>query len=386
MGQRQSAALVDAVTGGKPLPPEVLAEILRKTDGTPLFVKELTKTVIGSGLLKESPSGFVLQGALSALAILSTLQDSLMARLDRLAGAKDVAQAGAAIGREFSHRLFAAVTAMSSAALDAGLDELVRAELVFRRGKPPDATYEFKHALVRDAAYQGMVRSQRALRHGLIAEAIRKFEPGTSAAQPELLAYRCQEAGQDEQAIGLWTQAGELATGRSSGAEATAHFDAALDLLAKRADTADRAVLELSIRRRRTHSLMISVGPGTAAIEPNAAKAMELADGLNRIEDFVENWFDCASASFSSGQIVGVTTRIADLGAERTEALPSRSRVQIAAMFGVAHVMLGNWHRRGAGCRRPSRSTMPSRPPTYVRWLAPTPRSSFVRMRRGRGR
>jgi predicted ATPase len=214
MGQRQSAALVDAVTGGKPLPPEVLAEILRKTDGTPLFVKELTKTVIGSGLLKESPSGFVLQGALSALAIPSTLQDSLMARLDRLAGAKDVAQAGAAIGREFSHRLFAAVTAMSSAALDAGLDELVRAELVFRRGKPPDATYEFKNALVRDAAYQGMVRSQRALRHGLIAEAIRKFEPGTSAAQPELLAYRCQEAGQDEQAIGLWTQAGELATGR----------------------------------------------------------------------------------------------------------------------------------------------------------------------------
>ena len=138
----------------------MLAEIIRKTDGIPLFVEELTKTVLQSGFLEDTPSGFVLRGPLSALAIPATLQDSLMARLDRLAPAKEVAQVGAVIGREFAHRLIAEVlSAMARPELEAALADLVRSELVYRRGAPPDATYSFKHALVRDTAYNSMLKS-----------------------------------------------------------------------------------------------------------------------------------------------------------------------------------------------------------------------------------
>ena len=140
---------MSAVTAGKALPAEVLAEIILKTDGIPLFVEELTKTVMQSGLLQDTPSGYRLSGPLPTLAIPATLQDSLMARLDRLAPAKQVAQVGAVIGREFGHRLMAEVLcAMPPPKLDAALADLVRSELVFRRGTPPDATYSFKHALV----------------------------------------------------------------------------------------------------------------------------------------------------------------------------------------------------------------------------------------------
>jgi tetratricopeptide (TPR) repeat protein len=276
-----------------------------------------------------------------------------MARLDRLSGAKEVAQVGAAIGREFSHALLAAVMAMPQAALDEAIGELIGAELVFRRGLPPNTTYLFKHALVRDAAYQGMVRRQRALRHGQIAEAIRRLESETVVVRPELLAHHCQEAGQDEQAIGFWAQAGELAVSRSSGAEATAHFDAALVLLAKRPDTLERATLELSLRRRRGQSLILSVGPNSPAFDANAVRALELARHLDRSEEFVDNWVDFASARFSAGRIVEVIERIGELGSQRAAALPLRSRVKIAVVLGTAHTMLGElddaWRRLSEG-------------------------------------
>ena len=154
LGRREGAALVERVVRDKPLPDEVAAQIVAKTDGVPLFVEELTKTVLESGLLKDAGDHWELAGPLPPLALPATLHDSLLARLDRLAPVKEIAQIGAALGREFSHGLLAAVADRPEAELQAALDQLVAAELVYRRGTPPDVTYSFKHALVQDAAYR----------------------------------------------------------------------------------------------------------------------------------------------------------------------------------------------------------------------------------------
>ena len=167
LGRRQGADLVARVTGDKPLPAEIVEQIVARTDGVPLFVEELTKTVLESGLLADAGDRYELSGPLPPLAIPTTLHDSLMARLDRLAPVKEVAQIGAVIGREFSHELLAAVSPLSEAELSAALDQLVSSELVFRRGTPPEATYTFKHALVQDAAYQSLLTDPTHRLHGL---------------------------------------------------------------------------------------------------------------------------------------------------------------------------------------------------------------------------
>ena len=156
--------MVEKVTGGKALPLEVLQQIVSKTDGVPLFVEELTKMVLESGLLREEDGHYV--GAhggtpIPPLAIPSTLQDSLMARLDRLAPVREIAQVGAVLGREFSYELLQAVSSLDEALLQQGLRQLVEAELIYQRGLPPQATYLFKHALIQDTAYQSLLKSRR---------------------------------------------------------------------------------------------------------------------------------------------------------------------------------------------------------------------------------
>ena len=172
LGRRHVGALIDRVAEGKALPAEVFDQIVAKTDGVPLFIEELTKTVLESGLLREEGGAYVLASRLTPLAIPSTLEDSLMARLDRLAPVKDVAQIGAAIGREFSFALLESVAPSKGAALEEALRQLEAAELVFTRGAPPDATYVFKHALVQDAAYQSLLKSRRQILHQRIAESL----------------------------------------------------------------------------------------------------------------------------------------------------------------------------------------------------------------------
>ena len=160
------------MTGGRKLPAEVLAQIVAKTDGVPLFVEELTKNVLESGLLIEEPERYRLDGALPPMAIPSTLQDSLMARLDRLAAVKEIAQIGAAIAREFSYSLLHAVVGSDEASLRSALAQLEESELVFRDGAPPEARYSFKHALVQDTAYESLLRSRRQILHRRIAETL----------------------------------------------------------------------------------------------------------------------------------------------------------------------------------------------------------------------
>jgi predicted ATPase len=201
LGQTQMEAMVTTVTGGKPLPPALMAEVASKTDGIPLFVEEFTKMVVESDWLQETDGQYALTGPLPTLSIPSTLQDSLMARLDRQATAKAVAQLGATIGREFSYALVAAITPLDEATLNEGLQQLVEAELIYQRGLPPDAHYQFKHAVIQDTAYQSLLKRTRQEYHQQIAQVLEQQFAEMAATQSELLAQHYTEAGLSEQAL-----------------------------------------------------------------------------------------------------------------------------------------------------------------------------------------
>jgi class 3 adenylate cyclase len=215
LGRREGAALVERVVRDKALPAEVAAQIVAKTDGVPLFVEELTKTVLESDLLTDAGDHYELTGSLPPLAIPTTLHDSLMARLDRLPTAKEIAQIGAVIGREFSHELLAAVADQPEDQLRGALGQLLRSELLFRQGTLPDATYAFKHALVQDAAYQSLLKAKRQHLHARIARSLEERPSSAIQIAPEVLAYHYMQAGLFELAIPYWLRAGGSAPRRS---------------------------------------------------------------------------------------------------------------------------------------------------------------------------
>jgi predicted ATPase len=222
-----------------------------------LFVEELTKTVLESGLLADTGDHYELSGLLPPLAIPTTLHDSLLARLDRLAPAKEVAQIGAAIGREFTYELLAAVAPLGHDELRDGLNRLVEAELVFRQGTPPQATYSFKHALVRDVAYETLLKSRRQQLHGRIAGVLREGYPEVIEAKPELMARHCAEAGLANEAIQYVIKAGRQALERSANAEAAGHLSKGLILLGALPPGPERDAVELN--------LLVALGPPLVA-------------------------------------------------------------------------------------------------------------------------
>jgi class 3 adenylate cyclase/predicted ATPase len=232
LDRHDRADLVEQIAGGKALPDGVVTQIVDRTDGVPLFVEELTKSVLESGLLREEADSYVLDGALPPLAIPTSLHDSLMARLDRLASVRRVAQTGAAIGREFSYTLLHAVSRLPEDELQAALGSLVASGLVFQRGMPPNAVYAFKHALVQDAAHSSLLRSARQQLHAQIALAFEAHSPELIDSQPELFAQHYAEAGLVEQSVDFWGKAGRRSTARSAMAEAVAQFRKGLDQLA----------------------------------------------------------------------------------------------------------------------------------------------------------
>ena len=276
LGRDQAAEVVGRVTGGRMLPPEVLRQILDKTDGVPLFVEELTKAVLEAGLLHVAGDRYELAGPLPPLAIPSTLQDSLMARLDRLAPAREVAQLGAVIGREFSHELLAAAAGMPADRLEAALERLIVAELVVRRGAGPETAYAFKHALVQDAAYASLLKSRRQEFHARLARILEERFPERVEAQPELMARHCTEAALAEKAVEHWRRAGQLASGRSALAEAVGHFGKALELLATLPDTPARAAQELDLLTAQGGALAAARGYSAAETGRVYARAREL--------------------------------------------------------------------------------------------------------------
>jgi class 3 adenylate cyclase/tetratricopeptide (TPR) repeat protein len=274
LGVREVRTLANLVAGGKRLPDEIAVQIVERADGVPLFVEELTKTVLESGLLREQEGRFVFDGALQPLAIPAGLHGSLMARLDRLGPAKQIAQFGAAIGRQFSHELVAAVAGLPEPQLGEALDRLVESELVLRRGSPPRADYFFKHALVQDTAYSTLLRTRRRELHARIA-AILETE---NSIEPEMLAHHFGEAGQAEKAAHHWLEAGRRALRRSGNTEAIARLHKGLDALASLPSSEQVARTELEIQ--------LSLGPTLSATRgwsaPEAERAYRRADVLAR--------------------------------------------------------------------------------------------------------
>jgi predicted ATPase len=278
----QIEALIGAVAGGKALPPAVVEHVATKTDGVPLFVEELTKMVLESGLLREEAGRYHLAGPLPPLAIPATLQDSLMARLDRLATVKVVAQIGATIGRTFSYGLLHAVAGLPDAALQRELGDLVEAELLYQRGVPPEATYTFKHALIQEAAYQTLLKSTQQQYHARVARALEAQFPQIAESQPEVLARHYTQAGLGGPAVAYWERAGQRAAERSAAAEAISHVSQALALLANLPDTAERAQRELSLQLMLGPALMAMKGQAAPEVGRAYARARELC---RQVED-----------------------------------------------------------------------------------------------------
>ena len=279
LGRRQTEAMIAEVAGEITLPTEVTQQILAKTDGVPLFVEEVTKTVLESVASlesTESPDRLSLQ----SIPIPTTLQDSLMARLDRLNTAKELAQLGATLGREFSYELLQAISPLAEDALQQGLRQLVESELVYQRGLPPQAQYTFKHALIQDAAYQSLLKSRRQQLHQQIARILEERYPETKETQPELLAHHYTEARLSEQAIPYWQQAGQRAVERSANQEAIGHLSEGLELLKTFPDTPERALKELTLQIMIGPALIVTKGFAAPEVGYTYTRARQLCQHI----------------------------------------------------------------------------------------------------------
>src|SRR5215813_9319480 len=280
LSHAQVEQIVTSMTEGKALPTEVLQQIMAKTDGIPLFVEEITKAILESGHLKAVDGYYELVGSLSTLAIPTTLQDSLMARLDRLMTAKVIAQLGATIGRQFSYALLQAVAQLNERTLHEELHRLVEAELLYQRGVPPQSTYMFKHALIQDAAYQSLLRSTRQSYHRRIAEVLVAQFLDTAETQPELLAQHFTEADLIERALDYWQQAGEKAMQRSAHVEAISHLTKGLELLATLPETPQRFQREVDMLIALGSSLIAAKGQAAPETGQTYTRARQLCQHL----------------------------------------------------------------------------------------------------------
>lgn len=286
LDQRDRTALINHIAG-KALPGEVVAQIVDRTDGVPLFVEELTKTVLESGVPREGADGCALDCTLPPLTIPTSLHASLMARLDRSPSQRPVAQIGAAIGREFSYQLILAVSRLPEGELQGALARLVASELVFQRGTLPDAVYSFKHALVQDTAYSSLLRSTRQQLHAQIATALEAQSPELVDSQPELFAQHYAEAGLVEKAIAYWGKAGHRSAARLAMAEAAAQFQKGLDQLALLPDTPERQRLELEFCSALGAVLQTVKGYAALATGKAYARARELWEQLSYPTEFL---------------------------------------------------------------------------------------------------
>jgi class 3 adenylate cyclase len=287
LDRRDRTALAEQIAGDKALPGEVVDQIVDRTDGVPLFVEELTKSIIESGLLREESNRYVLDGALPPFAIPTTLHDSLMARLDRLASVRLVAQIGAAIGREFSYELLRAVSRLPEDELRTALGRLVGSELVFQRGVPPEAIYSFKHALVQDAAHGSLLRSARQKLHAQIAASLETHFPEMIENQPQLFAQHYAEAGLVEKSVACWGKAGQRSAARSAMVEAAAQFQKALDQLTLLPDTAERQRQELEFCCALGAVLIAVKGHAAPETGQAYARARELWEQLGSPSEFL---------------------------------------------------------------------------------------------------
>jgi class 3 adenylate cyclase/predicted ATPase len=333
--RRQAAEMTHQVAHGKALPPEVVEQVVAKTDGVPLFVEELTKMVLESGLLREGEDRYELTGPLPPLAIPATLHDSLMARLDRLATVKGIAQLGATLGREFAYDLLQAVSPWDETTLQRGLHQLVEAEFLYQQGLPPQATYLFKHALIQDTAYQSLLRSTRQQYHQRIAQVLEGRFPEICAMQPELLAHHFTEAGLHAPAVEAWREAGQRSAARSAYVEAIAHVSKGLEVLANLPETAIRTEQELVLHLMLGTALQTTKGYATPAVEQVYARARELSQQVRESPQLLQVLLGLRGFYHVRGDFH--TAR--ELG---EQAMALTSRVQDPELMADAHYSLGH--------------------------------------------
>ena len=275
LSHRESMTLIDHVTRGKRLPGEIPKQIVGNSDGIPLYIEELTKAVLESDVLQETPDGYELTRPVSSLSVPTTLRDSLMARLDRLGGAKEVAQLASVLGRTFSYEWLQSISPLPEHVLRRHLARLIEAELLYQQGTPPAVTYTFKHALIKDAAYLSLLKRVRQQCHERIAGALEQHFPEIQETQPELLAHHYADAGRPEKAVGYWRSAGRQAVARSANVEAAAHFRRALDLLRSLPDTA----------RRRQQQLELVIALGGAQVATMGFAAVPVGEAFSRARE-----------------------------------------------------------------------------------------------------
>jgi len=360
LDRAEGLALVAAMTKGKALPMEVLNQIVAHTDGVPLFIEELTKTVLESGLLRDAGDRYELTGPLPLLAIPSTLHASLLARLDRLASVKDVAQIAAAIGRDFSYRLVAAVSALPERELDDALRRLVAAELIFQRGIPPDATYQFKHALVQDAAYDSLVRSRRHQLHNQIARALEERFASIVQDQPGQLAHHYAEAGQWEKAAIYSLEAGRLAYARAAFLEAISHFERGITAVKELADTSTRHRLELDLMTELAAALRSIRGYAGAEVEDRYLRALELSE---RTDDFDKRFnveWGLMQCNLVKGDLGRANKYAVDL-LQHADHHPDKPHVDAHLAEGLVRFHLGDFEAARVSFERGAALTAPAR-------------------------
>jgi class 3 adenylate cyclase/tetratricopeptide (TPR) repeat protein len=332
--QRYVKQLIEVVSGGKQLPSTMTNQILIKTDGVPLFVEELTKTVLESGVLRETQDSYVLDRSLPALTIPSTLHDSLVSRLDRLGSVKTIAQVGAAIGRRFSFAMLASVTKQPTEQLSDALHRLVDAELMFERGKPPETEYMFKHALVQEAAYESLLRARKKMLHEQIAEAIERSFPETMETEPETLAHHWTRADIPHKAARYWLRAGQRAVARSSNLEAIRHLNNGIDLLERLPKESASGLLAFNLYLSLGQAYYVVKGPAAGETSSAYSRAQEL---VVHVKD-AEQRFALLYGIFS-GYHFASRFALAEGPARRVLSLAKRDRD--AGHLCQAHRMLG---------------------------------------------
>ena len=308
----QVEALITQRAGGKTLPAEVVQYIVAKTDGVPLYVEELTKMLLASPLLREEADRYVLTGPLHTVAIPDTLQDALMARLDQLNRAKEVAQLGAVLGREFSYELLQAIAPQDEDTLQAGLAQLVAAELLYQRGRPPRARYLFKHALIQDAAYASLLKRTRQQVHQQVAQVFEAWFPALVETQPELVAQHYTAAGCAEQAVHYWQRAGEQASDRSAHLEAVSHVTAGIELLKTLPETPEHTQQALALHIALGAALIMTKGQAAPEVEHAYTQAHALCQQVGETPELVPVlfglwWFYMVRSQLHTAREIGET-------------------------------------------------------------------------------
>jgi class 3 adenylate cyclase/predicted ATPase len=344
----QSGAIVSRLMGGKALPEELFEQIIARTDGVPLFVEELTKSVLESGELKEEADRYEYVGSARSLIIPATLRDSLMARLDRYSPVKEIAQIGSAIGREFSYELIAAVAPMSEVQLKKALEKLTGSGLVFQKGEPPHAVYMFKHALIQDVAYDSLLKRKLRVLHAAIAQAIEKLFPDIGKNEPELLAHHYTFAEDFEKAAHGWFTSGKQSLGRTALQEALSQLEKALSLVEKIPESRARDQFELDLRLTLGTAYFAFLGWVAIEVKNVLEPARELARRLGDYEKLLPItyfiWFHHGMRSEYS-ETVAAAEEIQDIADQTND---SKARVTGSLTRACTHLWQGEFKQARA--------------------------------------